>query len=114
MCIDGYLDSVSDVFHVDTYMHIHKQREKIRVSTSRLLSGVCPGPLNEVAGRVCLVIQTANFLIDPDMLTSATEQLHNVLGHHTNNEGDIIDLPSFFWNEENKTPSNMSDFKTKW
>lgn len=33
MCIDGYLDSVSDVFHVNTYMHIHKQREKIRVES---------------------------------------------------------------------------------
>lgn len=53
-----------------------------------------------------------NFLIDQhDMLTSATEQLHNVLGHHTSNEDYIIDLSSFFgmWGG---TPRNMSDFKT--
>lgn len=39
MCIDVYLDSVRDVFHVNTYIHTHKPREDICVSISCLLSG---------------------------------------------------------------------------
>lgn len=38
------------------------------------------------------------------MLTSATKQLHNMLGHHIDNEVDIIDLPFFFGVSEKKKP----------